>query len=75
MQDTYKDDLGDVTFTRGNKECGCILGREEVMRRKYKLDEYDLNIIFKALIEFRNQFIAEGEFTDAVDELLTKLAG
>ena len=34
--------------------------------RKYKLDEYETGIIINALI-------AEGRYTDAVDELLLKL--
>lgn len=43
------------------------------MKRKFRLDEYDLNIIFRALIDFRNQLIAEDEPTDAVDDLLLRL--
>lgn len=43
------------------------------MKRKFRLDEYDLNIIFRALIEFRNQLIAVEESTDAVDDLLLRL--
>lgn len=44
------------------------------MKRKFKLDDYEVNIIIKALIELRNQLIAEGRYTDAVDELLIKIA-
>ena len=40
--------------------------------KKYKLDEYETGIIINALIAFRNQLIAEGRYTDAVDELLLK---
>ena len=43
------------------------------MKRKYKFDDYEVNIIVRALVELRNQLIAEGRYTDAVDELLTKL--
>ena len=43
------------------------------MKRKFKFDDYEVNIIIKALIELRNQLIAEGRYTDAVDELLMKL--
>lgn len=43
------------------------------MKRRFKFDDYEVNIIIKALIELRNQLIAEGRYTDAVDELLTKL--
>lgn len=44
------------------------------MKRKFKFDDYEVNIIIKALIELRNQLIAEGRYTDAVDELLIKIA-
>ena len=43
------------------------------MKRRFKFDDYEVNIIIKALIELRNQLIAEGRYTDAVDELLMKL--
>ena len=34
-------------------------------------DEY--RILLRCLIHFRNAFLAEGKYTDAVDELLLKL--
>ena len=43
------------------------------MKRKFKFDDYEVNIIIKAFIELRNQLIAEGRYTDAVDELLITL--
>ena len=43
------------------------------MKRKFKFDDYEVNIIIKALIELRNQLIAEGRYTDAVDDLLIML--
>ena len=43
------------------------------MKRRFKFDDYEVNIIIKALIELRNQLIAEGRYTDAVDELLIML--
>ena len=43
------------------------------MKRRCKVDDYEVNIIIKALIELRNQLIAEGRYTDAVDDLLIKL--
>lgn len=43
------------------------------MKRRFKFDDYEVNIIIKALIELRNQLIAEGRYTDAVDELLIQL--
>lgn len=46
--------------------------KESAMTKKYKLDDYDLRIIVRALIDLRNKLIAEGRYTDAVDELLIK---
>ena len=43
------------------------------MKRKFKFDDYEVNIIIKALIELRNQLIAEGRYTYAVDEIILKL--
>lgn len=43
-----------------------------IMKRKFKLDDYEINIIIRALIELRNQFVAENRYTDAVDDLLIK---
>lgn len=43
------------------------------MKRRFKFDDYEVNIIIRALVDLRNQFIAEGRYTDAVDELLLKL--
>ena len=43
------------------------------MKRRFKFDDYEVNIIIKALIELRNQLIAEGRYTDAVDELIIRL--
>ena len=41
--------------------------------KKYKLDDYEVRIIIRALVDLRNQLIAEGRYTDAVDELILKL--
>lgn len=43
------------------------------MKRRFKFDDYEVNIIIKALIELRNQLIEEGRYTDAVDEILLKM--
>ena len=43
------------------------------MKRRFKFDDYEVNIIIKALIELRNQMIAEGSYTDVVDELMIKI--
>ena len=45
------------------------------MKRRFKFDGYEVNIIIKALIELRNQLIAEGRYTDAVDDWLSKVTG
>ena len=50
-----------------------LLHEEDTMKRKIKFDDYEANIIIKALIELRNQLIAEGRYTDAVDELILKV--
>ncbi|MGE9876172.1 hypothetical protein ACQQ9V_09640 [Hornefia butyriciproducens] len=42
------------------------------MKRKFKLDDYEINVIIRALIELRNQLVAENRYTDAVDDLLIK---
>ena len=45
------------------------------MKRRFKFDDYEVNIIIKALIELRNQLIAEGRYTEVVDELLIRIIG
>lgn len=47
--------------------------KESAMAKKYKLDDYDVRIIVRALIDLRNKLIGEGRYTDAVDEILAKL--
>ena len=39
---------------------------------KYKLTYDETRIIIMSLIELKNQLIAEGRYTDAVDDLLIK---
>lgn len=45
------------------------------MKEKYYivLDEYERRIIINSLNELRNRLIANGRYTDAVDELLLKI--
>lgn len=45
------------------------------MKEKYYivLDEYERRIIINSLNELRNCLIANGRYTDAVDELLLKI--
>lgn len=41
------------------------------MKKKIKLDSYELRLIFRALNEFRNIIIREGEYdTEPIDELM-----
>lgn len=42
------------------------------MKRRFKFDDYEVNIIIRALVELKNQLIAEGRYTDAVDEGLSR---
>lgn len=44
--------------------------------RKYyiALDDYEKRVIINCLNEMRNALIANGKYTDAVDELLIKFA-
>ena len=40
---------------------------------KLKLDKYELGLIINALVQFRNDLIAESKDHDIVDELILKL--
>ena len=44
----------------------------EMLRSKYKFSYDEIRIIVMALVEFKNQLIAEGRYTDAVDDLLIR---
>jgi hypothetical protein len=39
---------------------------------KYKFTHDEVRIIVLALVELKNQLLAEGRYTDAVDELLIR---
>lgn len=39
-----------------------------------RIDEYEQNVLIKSLNEMRNQLIEEGQHTDAVDDLIIKIA-
>lgn len=39
---------------------------------KYKFTYDEVRIIVPALVELKNQLLAEGRYTDAVDELLLR---
>lgn len=45
-----------------------------MFRSKYRFTYEEIRVLVVALIELKNQLIAEGKYTDAVDELLVKLA-
>ena len=42
-------------------------------RTKYRFSYDEIRVIVIALVELKNQLIAEGRYTDPVDELLVKL--
>ena len=44
-------------------------------KRKIKGDDFELRVIIKALIELRNQLIADDKPTDDVDVLMLHLLG
>lgn len=53
-----------------------IVSEREVdimFKPKFRFTYDEVNIIIRALIELKNQLIAEGRYTDAVDDLLIKL--
>lgn len=43
-----------------------------MFRPKFKFTYDEVRIIVIALVELKNQLIAEGRYTDAVDDLLIK---
>lgn len=45
-----------------------------MFKSKYRFTYEEIRVLVVALIELKNQLIAEGKYTDAVDELLVKLA-
>lgn len=45
--------------------------REE--RRYLKLSDDELKLVLSSLIFFKNKLISQGEFTDAVDDVILKL--
>ena len=42
-------------------------------KTKYRFSYDEIRVIVIALVELKNQLIAEGRYTDPVDELLVKL--
>ena len=44
-----------------------------MFKPKYRFTYDEIRIIVMALVEFKNQLISEGRYTDAVDELLIRL--
>lgn len=43
-----------------------------MFKPKYKFSHEEIRVIVMALVELKNQLIAEGRYTDAVDDLLVK---
>ena len=44
----------------------------DMSRTKYRFSYDEIRVIVIALVELKNQLIAEGRYTDPVDELLVK---
>lgn len=42
--------------------------------KRFKFDNYEIRILILAINELRNQLIREERYTDAVDELILKIA-
>ena len=42
-------------------------------KTKYRLSYDEVRVIVIALVELKNQLIAEGRYTDPVDELLVRI--
>ena len=47
-------------------------GVSKMFKPKFKFTHDEIRIIVMALVELKNQLIAEGRYTDAVDDLLIK---
>jgi hypothetical protein len=43
-----------------------------MFKPKFRFTHDEVRIIVMALVELKNQLLAEGRYTDAVDELLVK---
>ena len=47
-------------------------GGDDMFGPKFRFTHDEVRIIVLALVELKNQLIAEGRYTDAVDELLVR---
>jgi len=56
-----------IAYTKADKE------EETMSRSKYKFSYDEIRIIVLALVELKNKLIAEGRYTDALDDLLIRL--
>lgn len=65
MYDTIQLKIKLVKFLRG----------EDMFEKKSKLilSQDDKSILIRALVELKNSLIAEGKYTDAVDEMILKV--
>lgn len=43
-------------------------------RFKFPMTQDEINICIKGLLTLRNELLAEGKYTDAVDDLILRLA-
>jgi hypothetical protein len=44
----------------------------QMFKPKFRFTYDEVRIIVMALVEFKNQLLAEGRYTDAIDDLLIK---
>ena len=50
-----------------------MLGFRRTPRTTINFTEDELNVVINSLIEWKNQLIREGRYTDAIDDLLLKI--
>ena len=62
----------DRVFVMYTAEKGLDKGGAVMSKTKYRFTYDEVRVIVIALVELKNQLIAEGRYTDAVDELLVR---
>jgi len=61
-------------FTLKMNRNRCCMRKEVslMFKPKFRFTHDEVRIIVMALVEFKNQLLAEGRYTDAIDDLLIK---
>ena len=64
-----------MPLERGTKNYYSIIQGEPVMKQKYYLvlNTQEHRLMIESLNQLRNKLIADGKYTDAVDEVLLKI--